>query len=137
MTDGETNLSAEPAPEKPNPADGKMAKLVYILFLFSILFSPLVLVGIIIAYVQKGTEPEWLESHYRFQIRTFWIIWAYLIVGGIVFGGLSTVSIFFAFLGILFGIYLLVWWPFRCIRGYKRVSRAWKIANPASWTFGG
>ena len=31
------------------------------------------LVGLVIAYVYVGDAPEPLKSHYRFQIRTFWI----------------------------------------------------------------
>ena len=30
-------------------------------------------VGVIIAHVQKGSGNAMLESHYDFQIRTFWI----------------------------------------------------------------
>ena len=31
------------------------------------------LAGVIIAYAQRRDAPDWVHSHYRFQIRTFWI----------------------------------------------------------------
>jgi uncharacterized membrane protein len=31
------------------------------------------LIGAILAYVSRKDAPEWLASHYEFQIRTFWL----------------------------------------------------------------
>ena len=49
------------------------AKLVYILYLVSLLIGITAIVGLIIAYVNRDDAPGWLQTHYRFQIRTFWI----------------------------------------------------------------
>ena len=56
-------------------------KLVYILYLASLLFGITSIVGLIIAYINKDDAPQWLQSHYRFQIRTFWIGALYLLTG--------------------------------------------------------
>ena len=62
---------AETTQEAGETADPRLAKLVYMLLLFGLIVSPLAVIGLIIAYVQNDTGPAWLNSHYRFQIRTF------------------------------------------------------------------
>src|SRR4051794_34155120 len=56
-----------------NPAEGDTAKLIYILYLASLIVGVTAIVGLIMAYVNRGGAPEWVETHYRLQIRTFWI----------------------------------------------------------------
>ncbi|MXZ09042.1 MAG: hypothetical protein F4Y79_06295, partial [Gemmatimonadetes bacterium] len=48
------------------------AKIVYILYLAELVVGITGLIGVIMAYVNRSDAPEWLASHYRFQIRTFW-----------------------------------------------------------------
>ena len=49
-------------------------KLVYILYLVGLLTGGLTfIIGAVIAYMNKDDAEEWLQSHYRFQVRTFWI----------------------------------------------------------------
>ena len=58
----------------PSPAvNSSTAKLVYILYLVGLVFGITGIIGVIVAYVNKGDAPEWMQSHYRFQIRTFWM----------------------------------------------------------------
>ena len=48
--------------------------IVYILYLVGLYRRALpAVIGVIIAHVQVGTAEPMLASHYRFQIRTFWI----------------------------------------------------------------
>lgn len=49
------------------------AKIVYVLYLVGILFGLTTLIGVVMAYVNRGDAPEWLKTHYQYQIRTFWI----------------------------------------------------------------
>ena len=57
------------------------AKVVYILFLAEFFVGPLGgLAGVILAYVCRSDAPDRLVSHYRFQIRTFWIGWLYILI---------------------------------------------------------
>lgn len=128
---------AESITDTGESADPRMAKLVYILYLIGMLFGPLILVGLAIAYVQNGTGPKWLNSHYRFQIRTFWFgIISFLIIMVVAFGGLAEVSGFFAFVGLLFATYMLIWWLVRCIKGFKRVSNRRRMNRPEALGFG-
>lgn len=59
----------------------QLAKIVYILYLVGVVFGITGLIGVVMAYIYKSDAPEWLSSHYQFQIRTFWIGLLYLVVG--------------------------------------------------------
>ena len=104
----------------------KMAQIAYILYLASIVFGVTGLIGLIMAYVNKGDSPDWVQTHYRFQIRTFWIGFLIAVIGGI------TSAIFIGFL-ILLG--LLIWYVMRCVKGMKYLSKNEPIPKPATWTW--
>ena len=56
-----------------------ITQLVYILYALSYFTGVTAIVGIIINYVKKDDAAgTWLESHFRWQIRTFWfgLLWA-------------------------------------------------------------
>jgi uncharacterized membrane protein len=53
---------------------GDNVKLVYGLYLVSVLVGLTLLVGLVMAYINRGqVAGTWAESHYTYQIRTFWI----------------------------------------------------------------
>jgi uncharacterized membrane protein len=56
-----------------DPAEGDTARVVYLLYFASLLVGVTSIIGVIIAYVYRADSPEWVATHYRFQIRTFWI----------------------------------------------------------------
>ena len=108
-------------------AEGRTANLIYILYLLSLIFGITSLVGLVMAYINKGDAPEWLQSHYRFQIRTFWI--------GLLIGVTGAATAVFM-VGILFLVFLFVWWIVRCVKGMKYVADGNAHPDPASWMFG-
>ncbi len=108
-------------------AEGRSANLIYILYLLSLIFGVTSLVGLIMAYINKGDAPEWVQSHYRFQIRTFWI--------GLLFAVVGAVTVAFV-VGILILVFLFVWWIARCVKGMKYISEGSAHPDPASWMFG-
>ncbi len=108
-------------------AEGRTANLIYILYLLSLIFGVTSLVGLIMAYINKGDAPEWVQSHYRFQIRTFWI--------GLLLGVIGAVTVAFV-VGILILVFLFVWWIARCVKGMKYISEGSAHPDPASWMFG-
>ena len=75
-----TGPNPGPQPLISNP---QLALIVYILYLAAYVVGITAVIGVIIAHVQVGTAEPVLASHYRFQIRTFWIGLLYLVVGGI------------------------------------------------------
>jgi uncharacterized membrane protein len=107
-----------------DPQEGSLANVVYILYLLGLFLPFTSIVGVIIAYVNQGEAPEWLQSHYRFQIRTFWIGLLYGIIG------LVTCIIIIGFFWLCF---VLIWLIVRCVKGMQAISRGMPYDRPASW----
>ena len=108
-------------------AGGRTANLIYILYLRNLLLGVSSFIGVIMAYVNKGGAPGWVQRHYRFQIRTFWI--------GLLLGVIGFFTAAFV-VGILILVFLFVWWIGRCVQGMKYISEGSAHPDPASWMFG-
>lgn len=102
------------------------AKIVYVLYLVGILFGITGIIGVVMAYINKSDAPEWLKTHYQFQIRTFWIGALYLIVGTI----LSLVII-----GWFVLLFWVVWLIIRTVKGIKLLDTKTAHPNPTGWMF--
>ncbi len=113
--------------ERPAVSDDSLALAVYALYGGGYFTGISALAGLIIAYVKLDDADPMLRSHYRFQIRTFWIGLLYLAIG-------IPLSV------VLIGIPILAWWFIwslvRIIRGFLLVNEHKPIANPKSWLFG-
>ena len=113
--------------QQPALTGKQLALIVYILYFVAYFTGITAVIGVIIAHVQIGSADPLLASHYRFQIRTFWIGILYLVIGTIL-----TV--------VLVGIAVLLWWFIwslvRNIKGVLALNENKPIANPASWLFG-
>ena len=58
--------------------------VVYILYALSYFAGVTAIVGIIINYVKKeDVAGTWLESHFRWQIRTFWFGLLWMLLGAL------------------------------------------------------
>ncbi len=119
-----------PVPEQsqqPALSGKQLALIVYILYLVAYFMGITALIGVIVAHVQIGSADPFLSTHYRFQIRTFWIGVLYIVIGAI----LSVVIV---------GIAILVWWfvwsLVRNVKGVLALNDNKPIANPGSWLFG-
>ena len=102
------------------------AKLVYILYLVGLVFGITGIIGVIVAYVNKGDGPDWLQSHYRFQIRTFWMGFVYLLIGSV----LSVVVI-----GWFVILFWVVWLIIRSVKGLKQLGLAQPVQDEKTWMF--
>lgn len=111
-----------PAPQAA-PSDTS-AKIIYILYLASLVLGVTSLVGVIMAYVNVGDAPEPLKSHYRFQIRTFWI--------GLLYGAIGLVLTLVA-VGVLVLVFVAVWLVVRCVKGLKALDRREGYPNVETW----
>ncbi|MDB4409807.1 hypothetical protein N9235_03255 [Gammaproteobacteria bacterium] len=109
-----------------NTTTAGTAKIIYILYLVGIVFGLTAIVGVIMAYVNKTDAPEWLATHYQFQIRTFWIGLLYLVIGA------ALAAVFIGYLIILFWV---VWLIIRCIKGIKFLDMQKSYPDPAGWMF--
>lgn len=91
--------------------------IIYVLQAISFFAGGLTLIiAVIINYIKfKEVQGTWLESHFRWQIRTFWyfVLWA-------VIGGLT--------LFIIVGIFVLIansiWLIYRIIKGILKLSES-------------
>ncbi|WP_300532708.1 hypothetical protein [Maricaulis sp.] len=64
----------EPGNGKTADRDDKlMIALNYVLMLIGNIIGVTSIIALIIAYARRENAPNWLFSHYDFQIRTFWI----------------------------------------------------------------
>ena len=127
MANSPANLPDDAPFAGPREGGTGAVKLVYLLYLCSLLVGVTALIGVVVAYVYDGDGPEWLRSHYRFQIRTFWI--------GLLFVAVCVVTSLIL-IGYFLGIVLALWLIVRCVRGLKYASRSAPYPNPASWMFG-
>ncbi len=99
-----------------------LATVVYALQAASFFVGITAIVAIVINYVKiddiKGT---WLESHFRWQMRTFWFGMLWAVIGGIL-------------LIVLVGWLILaadaVWVIYRIVKGWLKLNEG-KEVNPA------
>lgn len=103
------------------------AKLNYILFLVSLAFGITAIIAVVIAYTNKDDPmPDWLKSHYEFQINTFWKGMIILIVGAV-----TAVII----IGIPILVFWTIWVIIRGIKGMKRLDLQEAQPQPEGWMF--
>jgi uncharacterized membrane protein len=107
-----------------DPNEASDANLVYILYLVALIAGITSIAGLIMAYVNRGSAPEWVQTHYRFQIRTFWIGMLYTLIG------LVTCVIIIGFVWLFF---VLVWWIVRCVKGMTAITRGLPYERPTTW----
>ena len=113
--------------QQPVFSSTSTAMIIYILYFVAYFVGITAIVGVIMAHVQKGSGNAMLDTHYDFQIRTFWIGLLYGVVG-------------FLLLIVLIGWLVWVWWfiwsLIRNIKGILALNENRPIANPTSWMFG-
>lgn len=108
--------------------DTGMVVIVYWLYLAGFLTGGITsVIGVIMAYVSQGDAPPWLRTHYRFQIRPFWLLFLFTVISG-----LLTVI----FIGILTGLLASIWFIVRCVKGMAWAQAGQEVPDPASWMLG-
>jgi uncharacterized membrane protein len=76
------------------------------------------IVAVILNYLKRGeARGSWLESHYRWQIRTFWFAIGWVLLAAVLFVTLIGIPLAFA---ILVGVSL--WLIYRIARGWLRLA---------------
>jgi uncharacterized membrane protein len=74
--------------------------------------------AVVLNYVKRGdARGTWVESHYRWQIRTFWFALLWFVIGWVMI-----VTIIGALVGIPILIALTLWLIYRIARGWMRLS---------------
>jgi len=91
-----------------------LTQAVYILYALSYFTGITAIVGIIVNYVKmEDVAGTWLESHFRWQIRTFWfgLLWAVI--------GAATVFILIG-VAVLFANFC--WIIYRIVKGWLNLN---------------
>lgn len=99
-------------------------KIIYVLYLGSLVFPVTGLIGVIVAYVNQGEASGAEAAHYRYQVRTFWIGFLY----GIICAITSVIGI-----GLLLLVALLIWWIVRNVKGLMAINAGKAPDNIESW----
>jgi len=115
-----------PAPRQsgffdPGPLN---VQVIYILYLVGFVVGITAIVGLVMAYMNRGKAEAWIETHYTWAIRTFWIA----LLGSLIAGLLMIVAI-----GFLLLLAVAIWVIVRIVIGLQAVSRGEPIKNPESW----
>jgi uncharacterized membrane protein len=95
----------------------------------SFLFGWPSIIAVIVSYIYRGeAKGTWLESHFDWAIRTFWIALAFAIVVGIL-GALLAIVVIGIGIWIVGMFALGIWAIYRVARGWLRLND--KQAMPA------
>ena len=92
-------------------------------------------VGVVLAYMARGSAPAWADTHYSFQIRTFWLTLA--AVAALTVFAVAAVPLVLVLVGLamllLIGplfLALSVWFGVRCVLGLVRAADRRPYPNP-------
>ncbi|WP_018174522.1 MULTISPECIES: DUF4870 domain-containing protein [unclassified Thioalkalivibrio] len=127
MSEG-TRPEVEPSDvSRPVPGPRKertMVTVVYVLYLVSFLTALTAIAGLIIAYIKRNDGDAVSDTHFTYQIRTFWIGLLGVIVGAV----LTPIGI-----GFLVLLFMIVWLLVRCIKGLLANNEDRSIEQPETW----
>ena len=124
MSDGGRTKSGDVVSNYLAPG-GNNVKLIYGLYLVSVLVGVTMLIGLVMAYINRGqVAGSWAESHYTYQIRTFWIGLLYCLI---------SVVLMLVLIGFLLIFLVLIWVFARCIRGLQWAGNGQPVPNPKTW----
>jgi uncharacterized membrane protein len=99
-------------------------QLIYILYILGFIVGITPLIGVVIAYINRGKAGGWMDSHYTWAIRTFWI--------GLLYSLISLILTFLV-IGIVGFVATATQTIVRCVIGLQKVGRNEPIDNPQSW----
>ncbi len=103
--------------------------LIYVLYLLGLVpaFGAVpIIVGFIMAVLNRTSGGEVWASHYEYQFRTAAIGLLFLVVSGI---------LVFVVIGVIGIILTAVWWIVRAVKGLQAASRREAIADPKSYSW--
>lgn len=99
-------------------------QIVYFLYIAGMFIPILPLVGLIMAYINRDKVGGWVDTHYTYLIRTFWI--------GLLYGFIAVI-LMMLLIGFLLLVAVAVWIIVRCIIGLQAAGRGEPVKNPDSW----
>lgn len=108
----ERNSSITPDMHSPAPKDDakNLTMIIYALQAASFIVGLTFLVAVVMNYIKKeDVAGTWLDSHFRWQIRTFWFGVLWMLVGGL---------LTLIFIGVLVLLANAIWIIYRIAKGW-------------------
>lgn len=112
----------EAAPDRDPRIDSlkTLSTVIYALYALSLFSGVTAIVAIVLNYIKRDeVRGSWLESHFRWQIRTFWWSVLWLIVGTLT----VVILVGWIVLGVAF-----VWFVYRIAHGWLKLNDGLPIA---------
>ena len=119
-----TVTDLDPAVPPALQDDKTLPIVVYALHLVGLVTGVTSVIAVVLAYVSRKNAPAWVQSHYEFAIRTFWLAVLFAIVGAV----LSVIGIGFVILAAIG-----VWVAVRCIVGLSWLIKGQPYPTPKNW----
>ena len=118
--------------------DRTLPTVVYVLYLLGLFNGLTVIIGVVIAYANRDRAGPAAQSHYTFQIRSFWLGIVFWLIGGLMLAwGAALMVILIGFPFLLLGGLILalthIWFAVRSIVGLVYVSRDEAYPRPRTW----
>jgi uncharacterized membrane protein len=96
-------------------ANKNITQIVYGLYAAAVIVGVTYFVGIVLNYVKRDdVRGTWLESHFTWQIRTFWYSLLWFLIGIPLMVALGLGVVVWAIAGI--------WYIYRIVKGWLRLS---------------
>jgi uncharacterized membrane protein len=120
-----TDPTLDPAVPPRLQDDKTLPVVIYALHIAGVATGGLTcLIGAILAYVSRKDAPEWLASHYEFQIRTFWLALLFSVISGV----LTTVGV-----GVVMLVAVGLWLVVRGVMGLSILLKGQPYPTPKNW----
>ncbi len=119
-----TDPIADPAVPPRLQDDKSLPVVVYALQIAGAVTGIAGVVAVILAYINRKGAPEWLASHYEFQIRTFWLSLLFWIAAAV----LTSVGI-----GVVLFVAVGLWVVVRAIIGLSTLLKGQPYPTPKNW----
>ncbi|MDP1616289.1 hypothetical protein [Phenylobacterium sp.] len=132
MSDVDVMTPAAPSEDRTMPA------VVYGLYLLGLANGITILIGLIIAYANRGGAGPMMASHYTFLIRTFWLSIGWFVIGGVmVLFGIPLSIVLIGIPAVMLGVFIMgavgVWFAVRCVLGVIYLARGEAYPRPNNW----
>lgn len=101
-----------------------LATVVYVLYLLGFAAGITAIAGVLVAHFKISDANELYRSHFRYQIRTFWI--------GLLYFGIGIIT-YVILIGYLILFLAGLWYLIRCIKGLVRLTSFKPIEEPMTW----
>ncbi|MDR0247532.1 MAG: hypothetical protein LBI16_03955 [Burkholderiales bacterium] len=124
------------SPKAQDERAREITTIIYALYALGLLTGLTTIVAIVMNYVKKSDVKGTLyESHFRWQIRTFWfsLLWVFLmflskwpmvlVLGLMLVGGKGALFLLMMALYMVGGLVLIVWYISRIVRGWSRLEK--------------